>query len=115
LQRLSVGGLGDRLRAIFPDREFFMRSQGQVRFIRISSRVQILAAGVATALTLAWLLTMGVMLISQFIATRDRMSLLNRAADVASAESRVSSYRNNLAGVAAVAIVAGLFRLLIPR
>lgn len=100
MQRLSVGGVGDRLRAWFPDREFFMRSQGQVRFIKISSRVQMLAAGVVAALTLAWLLTMGVMLVSQFIATRDRLSLLNRAADVASAESRVSSYRNNLAGVA---------------
>ncbi len=60
-----------------------------------------LAAGVVAALTLAWLLTMGVMLVSQFIATRDRLSLLNRAADVASAESRVSSYRGDLAGVAA--------------
>jgi murein DD-endopeptidase MepM/ murein hydrolase activator NlpD len=100
LQRLSVGGVGDRLRAWFPDREFFMRSQGQVRFIKISSRVQMLAAGVVAALTLAWLLTMAVVLVSQFIATRDRLSLLNRAADVASAESRVSSYRNNLADVA---------------
>ena len=78
-----------------------MRSQGQVRFIKISSRVQMLATGVVAALTLAWLLTMGVMLVSQFIATRDRLSLLNRAADVASAESRVSSYRSDIAGVAA--------------
>jgi murein DD-endopeptidase MepM/ murein hydrolase activator NlpD len=92
--------VGDRLRIWFPDRELFMRSQGQVRFIKISSRAQMLAAGVVAALTFAWLLTMGVMLVSQFVATRDRLSLLNRAADVASAESRVSSYRNNLASVA---------------
>jgi murein DD-endopeptidase MepM/ murein hydrolase activator NlpD len=92
--------VGDRLRIWFPDRELFMRSQGQVRFIKISSRAQMLAAGVVAALTFAWLLTMGVMLVSLFVATRDRLSLLNRAADVASAESRVSSYRNNLASVA---------------
>ena len=101
MQKLSAGGIIERLRALFPDREFFMRSQGQVRFIKISSRVQMFAAGVVAALTLAWLLTMGVMLVSQFIATRDRLSLLNRAAEVASSESRVSSYRSDLAGVAA--------------
>ena len=100
MQKLSVGGLGDRLRAWFPDREFFMRSQGQVRFIKISSRVQMLAAGVVAALTLAWLLTMTVMLVSQFIATRDRLSLLNREAQVASSENRVSSYRKDIDGVA---------------
>lgn len=78
-----------------------MRSQGQVRFIKISSRVQKIAAGVVVGLTLAWLLTMGVMLVSQFISTRDRLSLLDREAKVASAESRVSNYRGDLAGVAA--------------
>ena len=78
-----------------------MRSQGQVRFIKISSRVQMTAAGIAGALTAAWLLTMSVMLVSQFIATRDRLSLLSREAEVASAESRVSNYRSDLAGVAA--------------
>ncbi|MGN6357552.1 MAG: M23 family metallopeptidase [Novosphingobium sp.] len=98
---LSVRGLGDRLQTWFPDREFFMRSQGQVRFIKISSRVQKIAAGVVVALTAAWLLTMGVMLVSQFISTRDRLSLLDREARVASAESRVSNYRGDLAGVEA--------------
>src|SRR5690242_6029425 len=75
-----------------------MRSQGQVRFIKISARIQMVAAGVVVALTVAWLLTMGVMLVSQFISTRDRLSLLNREASVASSESRVAAYRNNLAG-----------------
>lgn len=101
MQRLSVGGIGDRLRVWFPDREFFMRSQGQVRFIKISARVQMIAAGVVFALTAAWLLTMAVMLVSQFIATRDRLSLLDREAKVASSASRVASYRKDIDGVAA--------------
>lgn len=78
-----------------------MRSQGQVRFIKISSRIQMIGAGVVVALTAAWLLTMAVMLVSQFISTRDRLSLLDREAKVASAESRVSNYRGDLAGVEA--------------
>jgi murein DD-endopeptidase MepM/ murein hydrolase activator NlpD len=98
LQISAKGGIGERLRTWFPDREFFMRSQGQVRFIRISSRVQMIAAAAVVGLTLAWLLTMAVMLASQYLATRDRLSLLDREAKVASSEGRVASYRNNLAG-----------------
>jgi len=78
-----------------------MRSQGQVRFIRISSRIQMIAAGVVVALTAAWLLTMTVMLALQVMASRDRMSLLDREASVAKSESRVASYRKDLKGVTA--------------
>jgi murein DD-endopeptidase MepM/ murein hydrolase activator NlpD len=101
LQRSAVGGFGDRLRAWFPDREFFMRSQGQVRFIRVSSRFQMIAAGVVVALTAAWLLTMAVMVVLQYIAARDRLSLLDREAQVAKSESRVADYRDDLSGVTA--------------
>lgn len=77
-----------------------MRSQGQVRFIRISSRLQIAAAAVAALLLLAWLVSMAAMAILQYTATRDRLALLNREAQVATAESRVSEYRGNLKEVA---------------
>lgn len=101
LQSSAVGGVGERLRAWFPDREFFMRSQGQVRFIRVTSRFQMIAAGVVAALTTAWLLTMAVMVVLQYIAARDRLSLLDREAKVASAETRQSAYRKDIKGVEA--------------
>jgi murein DD-endopeptidase MepM/ murein hydrolase activator NlpD len=41
------------------------------------------------------------MLVSQFISTRDRLSLLDREAKVASSASRVASYRKDIAAVAA--------------
>lgn len=91
----------DRLRAMFPEREFFMRSQGQVRFIRISSRLQIAVAGIAAALLLAWIVTMATVAISQILSTRDRLALLDREAKVTTAESRVAHYRRNLDGIAA--------------
>jgi len=100
LKATAVGGLMDRLRTMFPDREFFMRSQGQVRFIRVSSRIQIMGAALVALLLLAWLVTMAVMAISQYTATRDRLALLDREAKVATAESRVSEYRNDLGKVA---------------
>ena len=96
----SVGGWNDRLRTMFPDREFFMRSQGQVRFIRISSRVQMAGAALAVALLVGWLVTMAAMAVSQYQSTRDRLALLDREARVATAESRVSQYRDDLGDVA---------------
>lgn len=89
-----------RVRAWFPEREFFMRSQGQVRFIRISSRLQITVAGAVAGAVLLWLVVMAATLVSQFTAARDHAALLEREAAVATAESRVAKYRGGLEGVA---------------
>ncbi|MEO1220030.1 MAG: DUF5930 domain-containing protein [Pseudomonadota bacterium] len=51
----------ERLEGWFPDREFFMRSQGQVRFIKVSSRLQKGAATAAIVLALGWAGSMSVM------------------------------------------------------
>ncbi len=100
LNRQSDGGLTSRLRTWFPDREFFMRSQGQVRFIKVSSRVQMIGAGAVAALAMTWLGSVTTMAVSQYLASRDRLALLDREAKVTSAESRVSEYRDDLKGVA---------------
>ncbi|OCC24135.1 peptidase M23 [Croceicoccus estronivorus] len=96
----SSSGLGARLAAWFPDREFFMRSQGQVRFIKISSRVQMVAAGVAAAALLVWVCSLAAMAIAQYMSRADRLELLEREAKVTSAESRVAAYRGDLDAVA---------------
>lgn len=77
-----------------------MRSQGQVRFIRISGRLQMTAAAVLGALVLAWLASMTGMAMSQYLSARDRSALLDREAKVATAESRVAEYRDDLQSVA---------------
>lgn len=77
-----------------------MRSQGQVRFIKVSSRVQMIGAGIAAALLLTWLGSMTTMAVSQYFAARDRLALLDREAKVTTAESRVSEYRDDIKGVA---------------
>jgi len=77
-----------------------MRSQGQVRFITISSKMQIAAAGMAVAVIGGWGLSMGVMAVSQYRSESQRLSLLEREAEVASAESRVRAYRNDIEEVA---------------
>ncbi len=96
----AAGGLLHRLRAWFPDREFIMRSQGQVRFIKITARAQMIAASVVLAALLAWGLSMAVMGWLQYRAAADRLSLLEREATVAKSEERVGKYRENIDAVA---------------
>ena len=101
LLTLKRDGWMARLRTWFPDREFFMRSRGQVRFIRISARLQMTAAVIAAAAVLAWLVAMVAMIVMQFASTSQRVALLEREAKVTSAETRVSSYRKDIDHVAA--------------
>lgn len=96
---ISAGGWLSRIRTWFPDREFFMRSQGQVRFIKISSKLQMIAAGTALAALLAWTVSMALMGWAQYRAQADISSLLQREAKVARSEERVTAYRSDLGAV----------------
>lgn len=96
----TAGGFLNRLRSWFPDREFFMRSEGQVRFITITSRVQMAAATVALIALLVWGGTVAGAAWTQYRAQADRSSLLEREAAVAKSESRVAAYRENVDAVA---------------
>ena len=95
LQKNIAGGW-DRLRAWFPEREFFMRSQGQVRFLTITTRVQMIAAGLVLAAAIGWSASMGVMAFNQYRASSERASLLAREAHVATAEERFAQYSDGL-------------------
>ena len=99
-QKISASGWGNRLREWFPDREFFMRSQGQVRFIKVSSRIQMGAAALAVALLLGWGVSMGAMAWAKYRADADRSSLLQREAKVAKSEERFAAYSDGLEEVA---------------
>lgn len=92
---ITVAAVRDRLRSWFPDREFFMRSRGQVRFVTLTSKMQMLAAGGALVILLAWGGSMAVMGLMQF----HRADLLYREAKVEKSESRVKAYRDNLGKV----------------
>lgn len=76
-----------------------MRSQGQVRFIKVSSRLQKMAATAVVAALLVWIVSMGVMSFLQYRAQADRLSLLEREAEVATAQDRVDAYRDDLGAV----------------
>ena len=100
MPNIAANGFLARMRTWFPDREFFMRSEGQVRFIKVSSRVQMIAAGAAAGLLLFWILSISGMALSSYLANQDRLSMLDREASVAKSESRVTAYRDDLGKVA---------------
>jgi murein DD-endopeptidase MepM/ murein hydrolase activator NlpD len=99
LKIANFGRLRERLLAWFPEREFFMRSQGQVRFIKITSRLQIAAASAVVLLLGGWGVSMGAVAFNHYRGSAERSSLLQREAEIASAESRVKAYRKNLGSV----------------
>ncbi len=93
--------LAARMVRWFPQREFFMRTDGHVRFVRVSTRFQASIAAALGAAAMVWLGVIGWALLGQFLIGSNHRSLLDREAAVASAESRVSRYRGNLDAVSA--------------
>lgn len=96
----TIAGAAMRVRAWFPEREFIMRTEGHVRFVRISPRLQMTVAAVVAALLLAWVSTIAAVAIGSLLESRDARSLLNREAKVTSAENRIAAYRKDVDAVA---------------
>ncbi len=90
----------DALALWFPDREFFMRSQGQIKFVKVSARLQMTVAGAVVAALLLWLVITLAMLVSQYSISMERMALVQRQAEIESSASRVKAYRSSVEDVA---------------
>ncbi|MDE2562898.1 MAG: M23 family metallopeptidase [Sphingomonadales bacterium] len=78
-----------------------MRSQGQVRFIRVSARFQMAGAALVAAALLVWLAIMAYAIVAQALAAQHRAAIAAREAAVERTENSVEKYRKDLAGVAA--------------
>ncbi len=91
----------NRLAGWFVDREFFMRSNGQVRFIKIPAKLQRRVAGGIAGVTGLWLaITLG-MAFNQVSISFERMALVKKEARIQSAAERVAAYRGSLDDVTA--------------
>ena len=89
-----------RIRGWFPERELIMRSEGHVRYVRITSRLQMTVAGIVAGLLLAWVATIAGVAISSFLESHNDLAMLNREAKVTKAESRIAAYREDVDAVA---------------
>jgi murein DD-endopeptidase MepM/ murein hydrolase activator NlpD len=88
--------LKDRLLRWFVDREFFMRANGQVKFLKISARLQRRVAGGFAAIIGVWLLVTLSMAINQISISFERLALSREEAKVQSAAERVATYRGSI-------------------
>nr|WP_246218597.1 M23 family metallopeptidase [Parasphingorhabdus halotolerans] len=94
-------GLLARLDHMFTDREFFMRSHGQVRFLKFSAKLQKRIAGSIAAVLGIWLVVTLAMTVNQFTVSRDRMALAAKEAEINSTQNRVAAYKSSVEDVAA--------------
>ena len=93
---MTAKAWGERLRQWFPDREFFMRADGQVRFIKLSSKLQIRVAAGAVAVVFLWLVALAVMAWGQYRAEADLASFADQKAQVESSEEAIKAYSTDL-------------------
>ncbi|MBB3938978.1 murein DD-endopeptidase MepM/ murein hydrolase activator NlpD [Novosphingobium fluoreni] len=78
-----------------------MRSQGQVRFIKVSTKVQTLGAVGVVSFLSVWVGTMASATLSQWSAMQEQAALQAREARIATAQNRVDAYRQDVRAVAA--------------
>ncbi|NML89843.1 M23 family metallopeptidase [Sphingobium sp. TB-6] len=79
-----------------PEREIFLRSGGQVKFIRISRKAQLVAAGLVSSALIGWAgLTLS-MAASSARIEQDRAALTAQGKAVASTASQVATYRKSV-------------------
>ena len=93
-------GFKNRLAGWFVDREFFMRANGQVRFLRISAKLQRRVAGVTASVVGVWLVVTLGMMINQVSVSVERMALNAEQDRVESDQERITKYRESVDKVA---------------
>lgn len=73
-----------------------MRADGQVRFIKVSSKLQIRVVVGVVAMVLLWLVALAVMAWGQYRAEADLASFAEEKARVATTDERIKAYGGNL-------------------
>ena len=94
--KIRMSGWKNRIAGWFIDREFFMRANGQVRFLKISAQLQRRTAFTLASVIGVWLLVTFGMAINQMTVSAQRLALTEQEAKVESAEERVASYRGSI-------------------
>ena len=94
------GATQAKLAALFQDRELFLRTGGQVKFLKITAKFQRTVAGIAAAILLAWIAITGFMLVRHLMTAGERAELARKEAAVAKTASKVEAYRDRVDNVA---------------
>ncbi|MBN8817228.1 MAG: M23 family metallopeptidase [Sphingomonas sp.] len=98
--KTTPGGVIAYLRSLAPEREIFLRTGGQVRFLRISTRLQLGVAGSLLAVALLWALGTLAMLWSQASLLMERSDVAQDRAALSSREAQVNAYKRSVNDIA---------------
>lgn len=98
VSRFSAGR--QRLDALFIEREIFLRSDGRVRFVRISRALQLRVAAIVALALLTWALATAVMVGFQIKSALDGRTLARAQAEVARQAAANARFRNASGSVA---------------
>lgn len=93
-------GLRQRLNALLPEREIFLRSGGQVKFIRISRRAQIATIGLVSLALIGWVGATLSMALTNASVAQERAILAAKGQSVAKAAGKVADYRKSVEDLA---------------
>ncbi|MDO7834448.1 peptidoglycan DD-metalloendopeptidase family protein [Sphingobium sp. HBC34] len=99
-KKKGLAGLSDRLNALCPEREIFLRSGGQVKFIRISRRAQLAAAGFLSVALIGWAGVTLSMVANNSAVAQQRAALAAQGQSVAKAAGKVADYRKSVEDLA---------------
>lgn len=93
-------GFKNRIAGLFIDREFFMRSNGQIKFLKISAKFQRIVAMIIAAILSIWVVATLFMVVNQYSVSLERMALIKKEATIQSKEERVAAYKDDIDEVA---------------
>ncbi|HEX7822920.1 MAG TPA: peptidoglycan DD-metalloendopeptidase family protein [Sphingobium sp.] len=93
-------GILARLAALVPEREIFVRAGGTVRFVRITTRVQVMMAGIVAMVLGVWLVMMGLMLWHQTSVSAQQAAIIAARSAVSTEAARASADRRSVDTVA---------------
>jgi len=85
-----------KLVALAPEREIFLRSGGRIRFLRISTRVQLGLAALIVLLLGGWGIATGAMLWSQAHLSSERAAIARERAAVIDRQASVNAYKGGV-------------------
>lgn len=90
-----------RFSALFQDHEIFIRTRGQVRFLRISAVWQKRAALAAALVVILWAAVTLAILANQFLTSSERAEVAAQKQAAVAAEARIARYRDRVGEIAA--------------
>ena len=95
-RKSRAAALRARLAALCPEREIFLRSGGQVRFLRISRRLQLTTLSLLTMALIGWGGMTLAMIADSASVTQERAALAAKSKSIATAATKVEGYRQSV-------------------